>query len=290
MEYPIGARHAAAVDGLLARPWSFVVGPPKAGTTWIHAYLASHHGAVTPSVKETFFFDRHYHRGWEWYSRQFAASAGDDRAKRFVEVCHDYLFSPSALHRLSHDTSPLAAVVVMRDPVERAVSAYLFHRRNGYSGSLRDALDVHRDIVDHSRYSQWVPEARRILGPGIVRLVDFALLQRDDAAFARSLCEALGLDYVEPSVKDHFRLSASAPRKPAVARTAKLAAITLRRLRGERLLQQIKRVPALQRVLYRPLAEKERDRLVSPHDREYLKRVLAEDVAWYAAHTVAQGR
>lgn len=285
----MSTRQALKVDGPRARSWSFVIGPPKAGTTWVHAYLTSHPGAITPSVKETFFFDRHYHRGWEWYSRQFSDAAWGNGAARFIEVCHDYLFSHSALRRLSRDTTPTAAIVVMRDPVERAISAYLFHRRNGYSGSLREALDVYPDIIDHSRYSKWIPAARRILGSDVIRLVDFALLQRDEALFARSLCEYLELDYFEPNIQNSRRLQASAPRNAAVARAVKFAAVTLRQLRCEWFVRRLKLMPTLQRVLYRPLAKSEQAKLVSSADREYLMSVLAEDLEWYGSHTAVRG-
>ncbi len=40
-----------------------IIGPQKAGTTWIYEYLKTLPGVCVPvKVKETFFFDKYYHK------------------------------------------------------------------------------------------------------------------------------------------------------------------------------------------------------------------------------------
>lgn len=99
------------------------LGAQKGGTTTLHRLLVDHPGVFLPPVKEVHYFTLHYPLGLAWYSRHYdAALAG--------QCCGDitpyYLFHPAVPQRLQQALPSARLVVLLRDPVERALSG-LFH-------------------------------------------------------------------------------------------------------------------------------------------------------------------
>src|SRR3954451_22247140 len=102
-------------------------------------------------TKETMFFDREYHRGVDWYHSLFASTD----ASAVGEVSNTYLASAEAPERLAAYNPSMRLVAMLRDPIERAFSNYLFFLRNGQcAGSFEDALDKRPDMLDHGFYGQ----------------------------------------------------------------------------------------------------------------------------------------
>lgn len=67
------------------------IGLPKAASTWVFKPLATHPQVFTNPAKETYFFDRYYSRGVNWYASHFRGAANQ---RIVAEVCHDYLYLP----------------------------------------------------------------------------------------------------------------------------------------------------------------------------------------------------
>lgn len=74
------------------------IGPDKAGSSWLHEVLLTHHQVFMPPAKDLYFFDRYYDRGLGWYLGQFAGATSDQSV--VGEVCQDYLFSSQAPLRI----------------------------------------------------------------------------------------------------------------------------------------------------------------------------------------------
>lgn len=99
------------------------LGTQKGGTTTLQRLLVDHPGVFLPAVKEVQYFTLHYRRGPSWYSAQFDAA-------RPGQCCGDitpyYLFHPAVPERVQQLLPAARLVVLLRDPVERALSG-LFH-------------------------------------------------------------------------------------------------------------------------------------------------------------------
>ena len=138
-------------------PSFLVIGAQKAGTTWLHAMLGDHPHVFMPTPKELHFFDlrRHYDRGLGWYAAHYRGAAAD---AVLGEATPNYLWTSDHLaaewakpkffrrgwmHSVPERVrarlgSDLSLVVMLRDPVARAVSA--FHHHMHVEGRLdRDA-------------------------------------------------------------------------------------------------------------------------------------------------------
>lgn len=128
-------------------------GPQRAGTTWLYACLTSHPDLAFPAgVKETFFLDERFEKGWDWYWSHFREAApGAVRA----EIAPTYFDQPQARERLWAHNPECRVVVSLRDPAARSFSLYLHLRSKGrLSGSFEDAVRASPRIVDSSRYAR----------------------------------------------------------------------------------------------------------------------------------------
>jgi len=110
-------------------PEFVILGAQKAGTTTLYTQL-SKHPAVMPALrKEVHYFDAPP-RSIEWYRAFFPRRRAVDARERAVggavtgEATPFYLFHPGAPARLRAAVPHARLVVVLRDPVERAVSGY----------------------------------------------------------------------------------------------------------------------------------------------------------------------
>jgi hypothetical protein len=112
------------------RPEALVIGAPKCGTTSLMAYLGAHPQVWAQPRKELHFFDNRWHWGPRWYAEQFPPRRpGGPRVR--LEGTPDYLQQPLIAERV-HQTLPgVKLIVVLREPVERALSWYHHQRRWG---------------------------------------------------------------------------------------------------------------------------------------------------------------
>ena len=126
--------HARMLPGVL------IVGAQRCGTTSMFRTL-SQHPAVLKAVlhKGVHYFDMNYDRGICWYRAHFplrararrAARAAGDPALTF-ESSPYYMFHPCAADRIARDLPGVKLLVLVRDPVERAYSAYAHELARGF--------------------------------------------------------------------------------------------------------------------------------------------------------------
>jgi hypothetical protein len=116
----------------LSEKWPnfFIVGAPKAGTTSLYEYLKQIPGVYMSPEKEPRYFSPNYPNpvgktivNKQEYLKLFSASKDE---KIIGEATPIYLRDPDAA-RAIHETIPGAKILILlRDPVERAFSHYLF--------------------------------------------------------------------------------------------------------------------------------------------------------------------
>ena len=129
-------------------PHFMLIGAQKSGTSSMFAYLKQHPQVIRPMFKEPYYFDRHYHRGLSWYGCNFPTRASIDRlndrhgrAHLTFEATATYVFDDRVPRRIASDIDTRKFIVLLRNPVDRAISAYWHGRRMGReTRSLTDAL------------------------------------------------------------------------------------------------------------------------------------------------------
>jgi hypothetical protein len=116
-----------------------LLGAMRAGTTFLHHALSAHPRVAAAAVKEPQFFSLHWAEGVRAYRRQLPMR-GPDWAYRLVgrrrplviDASPYYLFHPQAPARAAAVLGPsVKAIVLLRDPAERAWSHYRLELMRG---------------------------------------------------------------------------------------------------------------------------------------------------------------
>jgi len=119
-------------------PNFFIVGAAKAGTTSLYSYLDATPGVYMSSVKEPAFFrttksSRQNITKIHDKSKYLKLFNGVTDEKAIGEASPSYLRDPET-PKLIHDVVPDARIIILlRDPVQRAFSAYLMRDSKGLS-------------------------------------------------------------------------------------------------------------------------------------------------------------
>jgi Sulfotransferase domain len=137
--------------GYHSKPRFLIIGAQKAGTTALYHYLAQHPNVRPPSEKELFFFSPELFEDWPqhpyhrilcgqtgrdffdpqiypkaaaWYHSHFPLphKLGGDRIT--YEASPEYLYYPAAAERIFKYDREMKLIAILRDPVERAFSAW----------------------------------------------------------------------------------------------------------------------------------------------------------------------
>jgi hypothetical protein len=116
----------------LRLPDFIIGGAPRSGTTWLYTLLSQHPRIymAQPVKPEPKFFlvDEVYQKGLNYYSKWFQGAAVDQVAG---EKSTNYLESATAAGRIKKDLPWIKLIFILREPVERAYSNYLWSRMNG---------------------------------------------------------------------------------------------------------------------------------------------------------------
>jgi hypothetical protein len=145
----------------LRLPDFIIAGAPRSGTTWLYS-MADRHPEIRmakPVAPEPKFFlrDDVFERGLDYYSRTWFSDippgslAGEKSA--------NYLESSAAAQRI-HDSLPSVRLVfVLRNPIHRAFSNYLWSRQNGlesesFSAALAREEERERSVPEQLRYAR----------------------------------------------------------------------------------------------------------------------------------------
>jgi hypothetical protein len=252
------------------------IGAAKCGSTWFFDVLREHPQIYVPRAKDIYYFDQHYNRSVAWYERFFREAGPQHKA--VGEVSHDYLFSREAADRIMADLDSVRLIACLRDPIDRAISAYGFMRRNGTAAeTFRATIEANPRLVERGRYTEHVRYYLERFGDDL-KIILFDELKRDPHAVARECYEFLGVDpEFHGEAAGRRSLPASRARVRWLAWLTKQAAWRVREWGLADLIGRVKSSP-LTNVLYRPLRPGERFR-ISPEDRAWLRGYFVDDVA-----------
>ena len=194
-------RRAIAAAGSASRPAFLGIGAQKSGTTWLHANLAAHPRIFLPEAKELHWLDWNWHRTVEAY-RTWFDPAGDRIAG---EITPAYAIAPEErVAAVAAMTPGLRAIMILRDPVERAWSQAMMNlvRFGGRDVDSIPAADLRRHlqsppVLQRSRYSASIDRWRRHLSEDRVLIGFFEEIATSPAALLARVLEFLGLDGAE---------------------------------------------------------------------------------------------
>lgn len=127
-------------------PDFIVVGAQRCGTTSLFRALEQHPQVVRPTFNKGInYFDMNYHKGSRWYGAHFPLrvrlGSRDQVPRVAFEASGYYMFHPMAPERIARDLPDVKIVAMLRDPVERAYSAWKHESARGFDDfSFEDAV------------------------------------------------------------------------------------------------------------------------------------------------------
>jgi hypothetical protein len=149
------------VQDELHLPDFIIAGAPRSATTWLYV-LAKRHPELAmaqPRVPEPKFFlvDELFERGLEYYSANWFATLPSDRL--LGEKSANYLESSVAAERIHRSLPRVKLIFLLRNPVERAYSNYLWSRQNGLETETFERALVleqqrEQDLAPNLRYAR----------------------------------------------------------------------------------------------------------------------------------------
>lgn len=226
-------------------PDVIVIGGMKCGTTSLHGYLAGHPQVAMSTPKELNFFfgDRpggpgNWWRGTDWYAERFADAPGirGEASPGYTSPAH-----PEVAARITRVVPDVRLIYLARDPLDRAVSQYLHHRRDG--DETRDLatalLDPDSQYIARGRHHDRLrPFLERFPAQQLLLVEHRDLLERRRATLG-AVFGRLGVDpdHWDPRyAREHNASTAAPPEVPTEVRDRFLAAVADDAARFEELL------------------------------------------------------
>lgn len=255
------------------------VGTDKAGSTWLHSRMASVPGASVSPAKDIYFFDTNYSRGVGWYLDQFPV---DSDTRTVFDISHDYMYSNAALERLRACPVLTQVLVSLREPSDRAISAYYYAA--AYQRLPLDfwsAVDRIPKIVENSFYSQRLASLQDALGGERMTVQAFEQLKTEPVEFLNGFATVSGLSAMHAQHVDASKSRASREaRSTAMSALAKQGARLARRAGSPALVGRVKSSRAVESLLFR-------DRQTTLENEAELRIELAEFFAQDRERTLA---
>lgn len=228
------------------RPNLFLVGAQKSGTTTLATMLAKHPEVFMSSPKEPGYlaFGERGYTGVDGYGRLAnAASWVIDSETEYLELYRAapksarwlgdastwYLSEPGAVDRVKAFSPGARIIVILRNPAERAYSAWCHARRDREEpcASFSDALDLERQrdnpshLLRYREMGQYATQLRRYLGVfgrDRVLVLFYEELRDEPEMLWHRCCEFLGLDSRHPVPASYRQNRSGMPRSRVLHR------------------------------------------------------------------------
>lgn len=166
------------------------IGAQRAGTTWAYNCLAEHPDVFMTRKKELHFFYVNYDKGLDWYRSQFE-EARECRARG--EITPDYMYHERAIANIARDVPEARLFVILRNPIDRAISAFVLHRDRFGSQSFAEACDSDPELIDRGLYYKHLSNVLRHFERQRLGVLFYDDLIADPRRFVAKLYQFVGV-------------------------------------------------------------------------------------------------
>jgi hypothetical protein len=193
------------------KPLVVCPGAAKAGTTTLHALMAQHPEVAVTRAKETDFFvdPKLYGRGCDHYWNN--CFEDKPRARVYFEADPIYMYANGCMRRVRECAPEARVVVMLRNPVDRAYSQYLYRMTYARYDETFEAMCARETsriaagererleygCIDRSRYAAQIREILAHFPRERVYAIVFERFIRDQAGEFNRLLAWLGLAPLE---------------------------------------------------------------------------------------------
>lgn len=189
----------------MATPTFCIIGAQKAGSTFLQTVLGDHPDVYMVERELAFFEDPDFGTlSWDTFLANFA-QAGGRSAIGFKRP--DYLALPQCAERLRRYLPDLRLLAVLRNPVDRAVSAYFHYARLGLlpvmdvskairttlDGSLATRYPIAETLITYGLYNQALRRYYALFPRNQILVLTMDEVTRDAGHAAHSIEDFLGI-------------------------------------------------------------------------------------------------
>jgi hypothetical protein len=144
-------------------PDFIVIGAQKSASTFLQVCLADHPDVFMPKGEIPFFESPDYD---DHSLRQLEELFANRTERRLGFKRPNYLGTPEVPQRIARDLPHVRLLAVLRDPIDRALSAYFHYMRGGFIPVLH-VEDGMRRLLDDDSYLRLYPRSGEILTFGL---------------------------------------------------------------------------------------------------------------------------
>lgn len=179
-------------------PNFLIIGAMKAGTTSLYHYLRAHPQVFMPQYKAPEFFveESNWHRGIDWYRKQFASA--ESGAVAIGEASNSYAKYPryrGVPKRIAAHIPEARLIYVIRDPIDRIRSHYQTKVAEGTKvAPFEAAIFDDPTYIDYSRYALQIGQYMEYFQREQLLIITAEALRNSRQATLRRVYEHLGVD------------------------------------------------------------------------------------------------
>lgn len=192
------------------------IGAQKCGTTWLAKMLKEHPQVYWKGGKEfNFFNDRfpfytktnynNYSKGIKWYLEEL----GSKKGKIVGEFSTNYMWDPLVAKRIKENFPKTKIIAVLRDPVERAYSQYLFAGQLFYIAKDFDsALKKYPEFIERGMYYKQLKPYFDLFPKKNIKVIIYEDLKDKPIETIREVEKFLGIkDFIPKDYKEKSNVS-----------------------------------------------------------------------------------
>lgn len=191
------------MDNMLL-PDFLIIGTQRGGTTWLHMSLWEHPDigmAQGDRIKEINYFDsdENWNKGVEWYKAHFDKF---ENVKAVGESTTEYMYDINAPRRMSEVLPGARLIMILRDPIDRAYSAYWLFRDRFQGINFLDAAEMdNKEMLRRGLYAEQIKRLKEYYSADQMLILFYDDLKKDNRKYVKRVFEFIGVDSnYEPSV------------------------------------------------------------------------------------------
>jgi hypothetical protein len=179
------------------------IGAAKSGTTWVYEMLKQHPQVFLPYHKEIHYFNRtftekpeldnyNFDKPLSWYLDFFK----DARPDQVIgEITPTYIWDEAAAQRIHEFNPDVKILAVLREPVDRLYSYYLFLIQRGVLGniSIDEALVQRPDLLMRNQYYTLLKRYYDLFPRQNIKVMLYDDLRADNKEFLLEIERFLGV-------------------------------------------------------------------------------------------------
>lgn len=189
-------------------PNTFLIGVQKAGTTTLDDWLAQHPQIFCyESLKDVHLFARYANKE-EIDKRLQQETAGYTSQPIVLQSAVNYFFYPQLLQSIAQYAPQAKLIVILRNPVDRAVSSYSYFKKmlretrpmeEAMIYPPKEATDFNKDnndftYIEHGLYAKQVKSCLQYFTKEQLLVLDYNDLVKNPAGLLKKMFTFLGVD------------------------------------------------------------------------------------------------